>query len=100
MNKKKILEILDEYSDKNYGEIYIDQHQEIAKDLLKYFKQQLLIHSVSHCADELEPIKGNITATAFTTPSDHGIVTIELLYGHYKMKDWKKGDKIELKHCG
>ena len=62
-------------------------------------KEALSIADVSNCADELEPIIGNITATAFTTPNDHGIVTVELRYGHYKMKDWKKGDKLELKHC-
>lgn len=47
MNKKEILRILDEHADKNYGDIYVSQHQEIAKDLLKYFKKQLLIQRVS-----------------------------------------------------
>ena len=60
-------------------------------------QKQCNIADVSNCADELEPIIGNITATAFTTPNDHGIVTVELRYGHYKMKGWKKGDKLELK---
>jgi len=72
--------------------------------IIEYFAnkpepKQCNIADVNNCADELEPIVGNITATAFTTPNDHGIVTLELRYGHYKMKDWKKGDKLELKHC-
>ena len=49
MTKKEILKILDEHADKNYGDIYTNQHQEIAKDLLKYFKKQLLIQRVSNC---------------------------------------------------
>ena len=48
MTKKEILKILDEHADKNYGDIYTNQHQEIAKDLLKYFKKQLLIQRVSN----------------------------------------------------
>jgi hypothetical protein len=48
MTKKEILIILDEHADKNYGDIYLNQHQEIAKDLLKYFKKQLLIQRVSY----------------------------------------------------
>ena len=53
MNKKEILRILDEHADKNYGDIYVSQHQEIAKDLLKYFKKQLLIQRVSQRSELL-----------------------------------------------
>lgn len=71
--------------------------KEFAED---YHNQQLRLHGVSHCADELEPITANITGLGFTTPSDHGIIKLELPYQHYKIKEWKKGDKIEIKHCG
>lgn len=62
--------------------------------------KQCNIADVSHCADELEPITANITGLGFTTPSDHGIIELELPYQHHKIKGWKKGDKIEIKHCG
>jgi len=84
------------------------EHHKINIDLLcgiiEYFAdkqqpKQCDIHDVSDCADELEPIIANITKLAFTTPSDHGIVTVKLPYGYYKMKNWKEGDKLELKHC-
>ena len=73
--------------------------------IIEYFAskqkpEQCDIAVVSHCADELEPIIANITELGFTTPSDHGIIKLELPYQYYKLKGWKKGDKIEIKHCG
>lgn len=46
MTKKEILRILDKHADKNYGDILLNQHEEIANELLKYFKKQLRLYDV------------------------------------------------------
>jgi len=60
-------------------------------------KQVVILPVVSNCNKTNEdPIIGVITGTGFTTPSDHGILKLEVRYGHYKIEKWKTGDKVEL----
>lgn len=72
--------------------------------IIEYFSskqetKQCNMALASHSDKELEPIIANITKLAFTTPSDHGVIELELPYQYYKIKGWKKGDKIEIKNC-
>jgi hypothetical protein len=46
--------------------------------------------------DKEEEIIGNVTSVGFTTPSNHGVLKIELPYCYYKIKKLSKGDKLKL----
>lgn len=59
-----------------------------------------VLDGVSHCANEFDSITAKITRIGFTTPSDHGFIKLELPYEYYKIKEWEKGDEVEIKHCG
>tara|TARA_B110000977_G_scaffold75016_1_gene101302 strand:- start:5833 stop:6132 length:300 start_codon:yes stop_codon:yes gene_type:complete len=80
--------VWDENNNVAFTEAYVD-----------WLEKQCNIADVSHCADDKEPIIAEIEGHGFTTPSNHGYVKLRLPYGHYKMKGWKKGDKIQIKHC-
>ena len=98
MNQKEVIQLINDYwkfdNDQDNLSTWHDK-----QDLISEI-EKLNLSGVSHFADKEEPIIANITKTAFTTPSDHGIIEVELPYQYYKMKGWKEGDKIELKHCG
>ena len=101
MNGKELLNFANKLEDDNKDKGYKWLYDKLRYEIIK--KHQEAINFIPCCAelkDKEEPIIANITKTAFTTPSDHGIIEVELPYQYYKMKGWKEGDKIELKHCG
>jgi hypothetical protein len=40
-----------------------------------------------------------LTELASTSHNNHGIIKAELPHQYSKMKDWKKGDKLLVRHC-
>ena len=95
-NKKYTKKILDKEeldNDEEFSFTFLDM-QKFAEI---YHTKQLKLCEVSRSnKEEEDPIIGGITEIGFTTPSNHGILKIEITYGHYKIEKCKKGDKVEL----
>lgn len=64
---------------------------------LKDIKEAIAVNGCSvQLKDEDNDIIGNITSVGFTTPSNHGVLKIELPYSYYKIEKLSKGDKLKL----